>query len=174
MRLSPPTDPRNLLPSRAHPEQRHNRKQLEKQYQIGLTEVGVLGLIGLTLAWNIEHQVQKCEQRKDKEEAEQKKREGRERHQRGNAYYDATTDPRRNHRAPDSSRSSKRSDWDVSESSSRDRRRRQSVGYRADSNCSHMPRHSLHDDRRYGNQYQYNDPRDTDLAGRRRSHLDSW
>ncbi|KAJ2966254.1 hypothetical protein NUW58_g10706 [Xylaria curta] len=74
-----PVDPRNLLPSRADPVQRKARKQLEKEHAVGLTEVAVLGLIGLTLAWDIDKQVKKREEKKDKEEAEKKKREERER-----------------------------------------------------------------------------------------------
>ncbi|KAI0397796.1 hypothetical protein F5Y17DRAFT_454681 [Xylariaceae sp. FL0594] len=66
MKLSPPS-PRDYLPSRAHPEHRKHRKQLEKEHPFGFKEFAVLGLIGLTLAWDIEKQVEKREQRKDKE-----------------------------------------------------------------------------------------------------------
>ncbi|KAI8948920.1 hypothetical protein F4801DRAFT_580958 [Xylaria longipes] len=77
-----PVDPRRLLPSHAEPKERHRRKQLEKEHAVGLKEVAVLGLIGLTLAWDIDKQVRKKEEQKEKEEAEQKKREEREERER--------------------------------------------------------------------------------------------
>ncbi|TGJ82544.1 hypothetical protein E0Z10_g6225 [Xylaria hypoxylon] len=178
MRLPHSADPRGLLPSRAHPEHRKTRKDLEKEHQIGFAEVGVLSLIGLTLAWNIENQVRKCEERKDKEEEGQKKREDRENHRRENGYHDRTADLRRNQRSPESSRSSNRGDRDASESYARDPRRRQSVDHRAESRRddryrSQTRRYEPRDNHRYGSQSQYHDPRDLDLAGRGRSRRDS-
>ncbi|KAF2968755.1 hypothetical protein GQX73_g4833 [Xylaria multiplex] len=179
MRLSPPADPRNLLPSRAHPEHRQTRKQLEKQHQIGLKEVGVLSLIGLTLAWNIENQVRKCEEKKQKGEEEQRKRDDQEHYQRENSYHDRAVDSRRSHRSPYRNRSSGRGDWDGIENYARGPRRQQSVGYRTNSRRDdqyrgEMPRHDPQDNRRYGSKYQYDDPRDLDLAGRGGSRRDSW
>ncbi|CAJ2501964.1 Uu.00g048170.m01.CDS01 [Anthostomella pinea] len=81
MPLSPP-DPRKYLPSRAHPDHRSQRKELEKKHPFGYTEPILLGLLGLGLAWNIEHQVKHHEERKDKEEEERLKREDRERRRR--------------------------------------------------------------------------------------------
>ncbi|KAH8681482.1 hypothetical protein BX600DRAFT_446666 [Xylariales sp. PMI_506] len=62
-----PPDPRKMLPSRADPEHRGRRKELEKKHGYGYVEPLVLGMIGITLAWNIENQVRKAEERKEKE-----------------------------------------------------------------------------------------------------------
>ncbi|KAI1478407.1 hypothetical protein F4774DRAFT_166442 [Daldinia eschscholtzii] len=62
-----PVNPRNYMPSRAHPEHRSHRKQLEKEHPFTWKEPLVLGLIGIGLAWNIEKQVQKREERKEQE-----------------------------------------------------------------------------------------------------------
>ncbi|KAI1325472.1 hypothetical protein F5Y16DRAFT_401323 [Xylariaceae sp. FL0255] len=75
-------DPRNLLPSRADPEHRSHRKQLEKEHPFSFKQAVILGLIGLKVAWNIEQQVQKHEEKHEREEAEQKKREDRDRRRR--------------------------------------------------------------------------------------------
>ncbi|KAI1344963.1 hypothetical protein F5Y15DRAFT_12960 [Xylariaceae sp. FL0016] len=90
-----PPDPRNLLPSRAHPEHRAVRKNLEKEHHFGYTEPILLGMLGLTLAFNIEDSVRKHEERKDKEEEERTKREDRERRRRERAIRNGTWDPRR-------------------------------------------------------------------------------
>ncbi|KAI0154963.1 hypothetical protein GGR57DRAFT_502148 [Xylariaceae sp. FL1272] len=81
MPRSPP-DPRNLLPSRADPEHRQRRKQLEKEHPFGFTEVAVLSMIGVGLLWDMEKQVQKHEEKHHKEEAEKRKREEREQRRR--------------------------------------------------------------------------------------------
>ncbi|KAI0117204.1 hypothetical protein F4814DRAFT_279574 [Daldinia grandis] len=63
-----PVNPRNYMPSRAHPEHRSRRKELEKEHPFTWKEPLVLGMIGIGLAWNIEKQVQKREERKEREE----------------------------------------------------------------------------------------------------------
>ncbi|KAI1804144.1 hypothetical protein F4811DRAFT_521709 [Daldinia bambusicola] len=70
-----PVNPRNYLPSRAHPEHRSRRKQLEKEHPFTWKEPLVLGLIGIGLAWNIEKQVQKHEERKEREEQQQQQQQ---------------------------------------------------------------------------------------------------
>ncbi|KAK6819668.1 hypothetical protein PG987_016151 [Apiospora arundinis] len=73
-----PVDPRNLLPSRADPEHRSRRKELEKQHGYGYTEPLILAAIGIGLVWNIDNQVRKHEERKDEaEKAEEERRERR-------------------------------------------------------------------------------------------------
>ncbi|KAI0512489.1 hypothetical protein F5B22DRAFT_304853 [Xylaria bambusicola] len=171
MKLSPPPDPRNLLPSRAHPEQRKHRKQLEKQHPFGFTEIATLGLIGLTLAWDIDKQVQKCAEKKGKEHDE------RDRHQRDKAYHDRTPEPRRDHRGSESGQSSRRGDWGAPERCAYDPRRRQSAGYRDDARRDdeyrgYRPRYDPRDD--YRCERQYEDPRGSDSASRRRIRRDSW
>lgn len=59
-----PPDPR---PSKAHPEERQRRKQLEKEHGYGWVPPVVLGLIGLTLAYDVTRDVEKCEKRKDEQ-----------------------------------------------------------------------------------------------------------
>lgn len=59
-----PLDPR---PSKAHPEERQRRKQLEKEHGYGWVPPVVLGLIGLTLAYDVTRDVEKCEKRKDEQ-----------------------------------------------------------------------------------------------------------
>ncbi|OTB06385.1 hypothetical protein M426DRAFT_21167 [Hypoxylon sp. CI-4A] len=91
-RLSPP-DPRSILPSRAHPEHRSRRKELEKEHPFSWTGPLVLGMIGVGLAWNIENQVQKHEERKDKEQREGKENEERRRRRREQQIRSGTFDP---------------------------------------------------------------------------------
>lgn len=62
-----PLDPR---PSKAHPEERARRKQLEKEHGYGWVPPVVLGLLGLTLAYDVTRDVEKCEKRKDGENCE--------------------------------------------------------------------------------------------------------
>lgn len=57
-----PPDPR---PSKAHPEERARRKQLEKEHGYGWVPPVVLGLLGLTLAYDVTQDVQKYEKMKD-------------------------------------------------------------------------------------------------------------
>ncbi|KAI0380033.1 hypothetical protein F5Y04DRAFT_104674 [Hypomontagnella monticulosa] len=105
-KLSPP-NPRNYLPSRAHPEHRSRRKELEKEHPFGWTEPLVLGMLGIGLAWNIEKQVQKHEERKDREEQEAKEKEERRRRRRERQIRDGTFDPANQDRGSESqSRSS--------------------------------------------------------------------
>ncbi len=60
-----PYDPR---PSKAHPEHREFRKGIEKESpHFSWLPIGLLALMGVTLAMNIENDVKKCEERKDKE-----------------------------------------------------------------------------------------------------------
>ncbi|KAI0409450.1 hypothetical protein F4802DRAFT_543971 [Xylaria palmicola] len=178
-----PVNPRKFFSSRADPEERERRKQLEKESAVGLTEVAVLGLIGLTLAWDIEKQVQKREEKKEKEEeAEHRRREDRERRRREAAHRDGTFDPRRDYGASDGGgrRSARdgRSATAAAESCARDSgRRRQSVDYRADARYEdryrdRRPRYDPRGDRPYDG--PYDDPRHLDPAGGRRSRRDSW
>lgn len=60
-------DPRNLLPSRADPKARGARKELEKASNYSFAEPLALGLAAVGLIWNMEKQVQKCEERKQKQ-----------------------------------------------------------------------------------------------------------
>ncbi|KAI3329045.1 hypothetical protein HD806DRAFT_270546 [Xylariaceae sp. AK1471] len=181
MGLIPP-DPRKYLPSRAHPEHRQQRKQLEKEHPFGLTQVAALGLIGLTLAWDIEKQVQKHEEKKDKEEAEQKKREDREGRRRAKSTHSASNDHRRDYMASKSNRASERRGGSASESYARDPRYRQSVVYRVDPKYDdryrdQKPRHDLRENYQYDNRRydsRYDDLRDLDQAERGRSRRDSW
>jgi hypothetical protein len=69
-----PPDPRTVLPSRANPEHRSLRKELEKKHGYGYTEPLVLTMLGIGLMWNIEHQVRKHEERKDEEEERERDR----------------------------------------------------------------------------------------------------
>lgn len=174
MRLTPP-DPRKYLPSKAHPEHRQQRKQLEKEAAVGLTEVAALGLIGLTLAWDIEKQVQKHEEKKDKEEAERKRREEREaRRGRGKSAHGSLSS-----RDYTTSRGGR--------SSGGDPRRHQSVDYRADPRYDdryrerereQKPRPKDPRDNRQPNyrryEGRYDDPRDLDRSERGRSRRDSY
>jgi len=70
-----PPDPR---PSKAHPEHRAVRKELEKKHG-GYEWVPVAGLAltGLILAINVEKDVDKCEKKKEKQEKGQEQRSGR-------------------------------------------------------------------------------------------------
>ncbi|KAI2465502.1 hypothetical protein F4781DRAFT_23855 [Annulohypoxylon bovei var. microspora] len=85
-----PANPRNYMPSRAHPEHRSARKELEKEHPFDWTGPIVLGMLGIGLAWDIEKQVKKREERKDKEEQE---REDRRRRRKGQQIRDGTFDP---------------------------------------------------------------------------------
>ncbi|KAK2613492.1 hypothetical protein N8I77_000404 [Diaporthe amygdali] len=80
-----PPDPR---PSKAHPEMRARRKQLEKEHGYGWVPPVVLGLLGLTLAYDVTKDVEKYENMKhdgeqkggddnDGEEARRRRRQRR-------------------------------------------------------------------------------------------------
>ncbi|KAI1381738.1 hypothetical protein F4677DRAFT_2011 [Hypoxylon crocopeplum] len=88
-----PVDPRGYLPSRAHPEHRSTRKELEKQHPFGWTEPLILGMLGVGLAWNIEKQVKKHEDRKDREEREREERDERRRRRREAQIRNGSFDP---------------------------------------------------------------------------------
>lgn len=60
--------PVDLRPSRADPEARRLRKELEKEHGYEWIPPIVLGLIGITLAWDVAKDVSKCEERKEQEE----------------------------------------------------------------------------------------------------------
>ena len=61
-----PFDPR---PSQAHPKERANRKQMEKENSgFNWLPIGVLALLGVTLAMDVEKDVKKCEKRKEEKE----------------------------------------------------------------------------------------------------------
>jgi len=64
-------DPRNLLPSRADPKARSTRKELEKASNYSFAEPLALGLAAVGLIWNLEKQVQKCEERKQKQKRDE-------------------------------------------------------------------------------------------------------
>lgn len=80
-----PIDPR---PSRADPEHRRLRKELEKEHNYEWVPPIVLGLLGITLAWDVAKDVSKCEERKEKEEKERKERDERRRSSRRGRYND--------------------------------------------------------------------------------------
>ncbi|KAI1446819.1 hypothetical protein F5Y02DRAFT_381586 [Annulohypoxylon stygium] len=86
-------NPRNYAPSRAHPEQRAARKELEKEHPFDWTGPLVLGMLGIGLAWDIEKQVKKREERKDREEQEAREREDRRRRRREQQIRNGTFDP---------------------------------------------------------------------------------
>ncbi|KAI1461958.1 hypothetical protein F4805DRAFT_189315 [Annulohypoxylon moriforme] len=86
-------NPRNYMPSRAHPEHRSARKELEKEHPFDWTGPLVLGMLGIGLAWDIEKQVKKREERKDREEQENKEREERRRRRREQQIRNGTFDP---------------------------------------------------------------------------------
>lgn len=67
-----PIDPR---PSRADPEARRIRKEMEKEHSYEWVPPIVLGLIGITLAWDVSQDVSKCEERKEKEEKERESKD---------------------------------------------------------------------------------------------------
>ncbi|KAI1394109.1 uncharacterized protein F4822DRAFT_37019 [Hypoxylon trugodes] len=90
-----PADPRTYLPSRAHPEHRSHRKQLEKEHPFSWTEPLVLGMLGVGLAWNIEKQVRKHEERKEREGQDTKDRDDRRRRRRERQIRDGSFDPSR-------------------------------------------------------------------------------
>lgn len=69
-------DPR---PSRAHPEHRKLRKELEKEHGYGWVPPMLLALLGVTLAFDITKDVEKHEQRHKQEEEEEKERKRRRR-----------------------------------------------------------------------------------------------
>ncbi|ROW09470.1 hypothetical protein VMCG_02444 [Cytospora schulzeri] len=69
-----PPDPR---PSRAHPEHRATRKQLEKEHGYGWVPPVILGLVGLTLAFDVAKDVEKAEEKhKQREQQQQQQQEG--------------------------------------------------------------------------------------------------
>lgn len=74
-----PPDPR---PSRAHPEHRATRKQLEKEHGYGWVPPVILGLVGLTLAFDVTKDVEKAEERHKKRDEEQQEGEGDEEQER--------------------------------------------------------------------------------------------
>lgn len=189
-KIPTPPDPRNLLPSRAEPEQREKRKKLEKDHSVGLTEVAVLGLIGLTLAWDIEKQVEKREQKKDEDENEKDRR----RRGNGNGSRNRNDSRRRDRDASDRTHG-RRTERSGTRDRNRDARRHQSVDHRAGGDRRYrstqqsrerlpppQPRYDPRDERRYNDDYDggaaYYEPRYnpyTDPAGReRRSRRDSW
>ncbi|KAI1193848.1 hypothetical protein F5X97DRAFT_22070 [Nemania serpens] len=167
-------DPRKHLPSRAEPEQRQRRKELEKEHSISLAEVAKLGLIGLTLAWNIEKQVEKHEEKKGREEAEQRRREEREhRRTRGESTSrDGTYRPRRDYAVAGDRSESERRGRSAAGTYARDPRRHQSMDHRAgaarydDRRRDQIPRQDPRDHRRY-----YAGPHDYPTTSERVDHV---
>ncbi|KAI1144928.1 hypothetical protein F4825DRAFT_286136 [Nemania diffusa] len=154
------SDPRKYLPSRAHPEHRQARKELEKEHSVGLKEVALLGLLGVKLAWNIEKEVQKHEEKREKEEAEQRRREEREHRRREQAHHDRRFEPRRGHAISDDSHShmAQRGSRSTSQSYAHDPRRRNSEDYRPivrydDRNRDPEPQYNSREDRRRDSSY---------------------
>ncbi|ROW05258.1 hypothetical protein VSDG_00179 [Cytospora chrysosperma] len=68
-----PPDPR---PSRAHPEHRATRKQLEKEHGYGWVPPVILGLVGLTLAFDVAKDVEKAEEKHKKRDQGQGRQQG--------------------------------------------------------------------------------------------------
>lgn len=69
-------DPR---PSKAHPEHRKLRKELEKEHGYGWVPPVILALLGVTLAYDVTKDVEKHEQKHKQEEEEEEKRRRRRR-----------------------------------------------------------------------------------------------
>ncbi|KAI1487740.1 hypothetical protein F5X96DRAFT_126138 [Biscogniauxia mediterranea] len=188
-----PADPRKYMPSRADPEHRSRRKQIEKDHPFGWQAPVILGMLGVGLAWNIEKEVQKHEERKDKEKQDQRKREDREHRRRERGTRGRSYEPRRETRSQSQSQSQTQN-RNQSQGGShisrahgqylasrdlqdgREGERHQSVGYERD------PRY---DDRYYEHRYEpryvdryadrYNDEDDRDRIPRgRRSRRDSF
>ncbi|KAI0890442.1 uncharacterized protein GGS22DRAFT_13639 [Annulohypoxylon maeteangense] len=86
-------NPRAYLPSRAHPEHRSARKELEKEHPFDWTGPLVLGMIGIGLAWDIEKQVKKREERKEREGQESNEKDERRRRRREQQIRNGTFDP---------------------------------------------------------------------------------
>lgn len=94
------------------------RKDLEKKYGYGYTEPILLGLLGIGMVWNIEHQVHKAEEKDKQREREREDREKLYRRRREEQIRAGTWDPQREHAARD-----RRSEWGGS-GSERDRHTR--------------------------------------------------
>lgn len=119
-----PPDPR---PSKAHPEHRKRRKELEEKHG-GYEWVPYLGLAltGLVLAFNVEKDVAKCEKRKEKQEKEGEPRTGES--SRGGEIPRGGESSRRGYRGESSRRgdrveSSRRDGGDGDRGAARERRR---------------------------------------------------
>ncbi|KAI1182399.1 hypothetical protein F5B17DRAFT_190399 [Nemania serpens] len=143
----PRIDPRKYLTARGEPEQRQKRKELEKEHSVSLLQVAQLGLIGLTMAWNIEKQVEKHEKKKEQEEAEQRRPKDREhRRRRGeSASRDRTHRSRHDYAAAGDRSESERRGRHAAGAYARDPRRHQSMDYRAGAGAGAGARY---DDRR--------------------------
>ncbi|KAK6948562.1 hypothetical protein Daesc_010332 [Daldinia eschscholtzii] len=102
-----PVNPRNYMPSRAHPEHRSHRKQLEKEHPFTWKEPLVLGLIGIGLAWNIEKQVQKREERKEQEGRDNNNSNNERRRRREQNCQDSSYEPSSNSNESRRSRSTR-------------------------------------------------------------------
>ncbi|KAI4603745.1 hypothetical protein KJ359_003565 [Pestalotiopsis sp. 9143b] len=168
-RFAPP-DPRKVLPSRADPEHRSRRKELEKEHGYGYTEPLILAALGIGLIWNIEQQVEKREKRKDEEEQKEKEREERRKQRRENQIRAGTWQP--GDERSDRGSSSRYNDYDYSRDGSSRRGRDE---YRDEPRQSHRddPRRADYRDYEYrGYRDQYNDYRnDTRYEDRRDGSL---
>ncbi|KAK0715855.1 hypothetical protein B0H67DRAFT_252777 [Lasiosphaeris hirsuta] len=80
------TVPPDPCPSRAHPEHRSQRKQLEKKHSDAFEWMSwvALGLAGLAVEFDVERDVRRCEERRERRE--RRGREGRE-GSRGRGYH---------------------------------------------------------------------------------------
>lgn len=106
-----PPDPR---PSRANAEQRARRKQLEKEHGYGWVPPVVLGLLGLTLAYDVTRDVEKCEKRKNEngDEQEDEDEEARRRRKRERRREELRSRSDRRHRGGGGSDFDSRESWD--------------------------------------------------------------
>ncbi|KAI0852706.1 hypothetical protein F5Y00DRAFT_178566 [Daldinia vernicosa] len=197
-----PVNPRNYMPSRADPEHRSRRKELEKEHPFTWKEPLVLGMIGIGLAWNIEKQVQKREERKEREEQQQQGRDSnndrrrRRRDQEGrdcgsygpwsqqdgesrrskSSNKGSSEDRRRSqHRSGGSDHSVGKDTVELERSRRSNRDRVQSVDVRRHEDPRYINDDRYYEQSRYDRGYDDDDRREWDREYRgRRSRRDSW
>ncbi|KAI2776101.1 hypothetical protein F4815DRAFT_485899 [Daldinia loculata] len=192
-----PVNPRNYMPSRAHPEHRSRRKELEKEHPFTWKEPLVLGMIGIGLAWNIEKQVQKNEERKEREEQQGRDNNDhhRRRRRRDQDGRDGSYDPpnqdgesrrskstrdsedrrRSQHRSGGSDHSVGKDTADLERSRRSNRDRVQSVDMRRHEDPRYINDDRYYEQSRYDRGYNDDDRKEWDREYRgRRSRRDSW
>lgn len=164
-----PPDPRNLLASRADPEHRAARKELEKKHPFGYKEPLLLTMLGIGLIWNIEKQVKDKTERKMKDEQEKEEKEERRRRRRERDIRAGTWDPMRDDtsRGSFSDRGGGGSDRGSNRGTSRDAY--EGRGYSRGPAARPRFYHDDEDDRRYGrrNADHYDDRYDERYDDRR-------